>query len=568
MPSPFRCAIYARYSSEKQRESSLEDQERLCRQEAERLGYVVTKIYKDAALSGQLNEDQRPGFQAMQEAARRREFDVLIVDDASRLSRDQSDALRTLKRFEFWGVGLIARTDGVNTIQNPKSSRLLFGVKSAFSEEFLRDLAEKTHRGLEGRARNGFSPGGLPYGYRSEPAYDDQRRIIGYRRTVYEPEAEVIRRIFRLYVGDESPGPLSPRQIAHLLNREGLLPPGARWKNRDKRQCSSWSFTAIIGHRRLAKGILNNALYVGRSLWNRSEWRRDPDSKAYTYRVRPTEEWIAVESPELRIVPQDLWDRVQTRQALNTTAPSGKTPVRGKYLLSGLVRCGVCGGTYTIRTPYSYACTTNHTRGASVCANQLHAPRVRLERAVLRGLRDLCSDPAEFAALTDQVREILHMRAREAGTKAMHHNAEATLRKLDREIANLKALLASGKATPRAMAELEAMLTARDAERADIERGQRPGADVIEARLAQVLATLPERVRGHLNDLDTLLAVNQVNRGKEILATLDAQIVLRPAGDHLNAEISGNLGRVFALVAAKDRRGSNSWLGEEDSNPR
>ncbi len=75
-------------------------------------------------------------------------------------------------------------------------------------------------------------------------------------------------------------------------------------------------------------------------------------------------------------------------------------------------------------------------------------------------------------------------------------------------------------------------------------------------------------MHGHLNDLDTLLAVNQVNRGKEILATLDAQIVLRPAGDHLNAEISSHLGRVFALVAAKDRRGSNSWLGEEDSNPR
>src|SRR5439155_5144423 len=159
-----KAAVYVRYSSENQRAASLEDQEVECRREAGRLGYEVTKVYKDAALSGQLNEDQRPGFQAMQEAAKRHEFDVLIVDDTSRLSRDQADALRALKRFEFWGVGLIARTDGVNTIQNPKSSRLLFGVKSAFSEEFLRDLAEKTHRGLEGRARNGFSPGGLPYG--------------------------------------------------------------------------------------------------------------------------------------------------------------------------------------------------------------------------------------------------------------------------------------------------------------------------------------------------------------------------------------------------------------------
>ncbi len=66
----------------------------------------------------------------------------------------------------------------------------------------------------------------------------------------------------------------------------------------------------------------------------------------------------------------------------------------------------------------------------------------------------------------------------------------------------------------------------------------------------------------------SLLATKQANPGKEILAALDVEIVLRPAGDHLNAEISGHLGRVFALVATKGERGSNSWLGEEDSNPR
>src|SRR5438128_1200398 len=272
-----RAAIYVRYSSENQREASLEDQERLCRQEAERLGYSVVKVYSDAALSGQLNEDQRPGFQAMQDAAKHHEFDVLIVDDASRLSRDQSDALRVLKRFEFWGVGLIARTDGVNTLQNPKSSRLLFGVKSAFSEEFLRDLAEKTHRGLEGRARNGFSPGGLPYGYRSEPVLDDRNRVTGYRRTICEPEADVVRRIFRLYAGDEGGHPHSPRQIAMILSASGNAPPGARWQNRTTPQVKTWSYTSIIGHRRMHKGILHNVLYIGRQVWNHSQWLRNPD---------------------------------------------------------------------------------------------------------------------------------------------------------------------------------------------------------------------------------------------------------------------------------------------------
>lgn len=93
-------AIYVRYSSDNQRETSLADQERLCRQEADRLGYQVARVYKDAALSGQLSE-QRPGFVSLMAAAKRREFDVVIVDDASRLSRDSADALRLLQRLEF-----------------------------------------------------------------------------------------------------------------------------------------------------------------------------------------------------------------------------------------------------------------------------------------------------------------------------------------------------------------------------------------------------------------------------------------------------------------------------------
>src|SRR2546428_12599746 len=296
--SALRAAIYCRFSSDTQRQASLVDQERLCRQEADCQGYPVVKVYSDAALSGQLNEDQRPGFQAMQDAAKRREFDVLIVDDASRLSRDQSDALRTLKRFEFWGVGLIARTDGVNTLQNPKSSRLLFGVKSAFSEEFLRDLAEKTVRGMAGRARSGFSAGGLPFGYRSEPAYDDMRRIVGYRQTIYEPEAEVVRRIFEMYAAGQS-----PRQIARALSAEGIAPPAARWRNRTMPQATTWAFNSILGSRTKHTGILRNVLYVGKLVWNRVERKRDPDSRSMRSRVRPAGEWVEADVPDLRIVP-------------------------------------------------------------------------------------------------------------------------------------------------------------------------------------------------------------------------------------------------------------------------
>jgi site-specific DNA recombinase len=113
-----RAAIYARYSSENQREASIEDQVRECRQDAERRGWTVTAVYSDAALSGSLGEDQRPGFQAMMDAAKGKVFDVLIVDDASRLSRDTADALRALTVLDFYGVKFIGRSDGIDTTVN------------------------------------------------------------------------------------------------------------------------------------------------------------------------------------------------------------------------------------------------------------------------------------------------------------------------------------------------------------------------------------------------------------------------------------------------------------------
>jgi hypothetical protein len=104
----------------------------------------------------------------------------------------------------------------------------------------------------------------IPTRSAAEPVYDSQHRITGYRRMIYEPEAKVVRRIFRLYVGDEGGKPHSGRQIAIRLNEEGIPPPGARWRNRTKRQGTTWSFTAIIGHRRLKKGLLNNVNYIGK----------------------------------------------------------------------------------------------------------------------------------------------------------------------------------------------------------------------------------------------------------------------------------------------------------------
>lgn len=129
---------------------------------------------------------------------------------------------------------------------------------------------------------------------------------INRTRVVYEPEAAIVRRIFEEYAAGRS-----PREIVYALNAEQVLPPGARWKNRTKRDAATWSHTAIQGHRRLGKGILSNPLYIGQQVWHRSQWTRHPDSKKMRYRVRPKGEWVTHVDEMLRIIPQDLWDGVQ-----------------------------------------------------------------------------------------------------------------------------------------------------------------------------------------------------------------------------------------------------------------
>lgn len=163
-----------------------------------------------------------------------------------------------------------------------------------------------------------------------------------------------MRRILGLYVGDAGGKPHTARGIAVRLNEEGVAPPGARWRNETKRQAKTWSYTAIIGHRRRLKGILNNPIYVGKLVWNRTAWAHDPDTRQYGYRVRARGEWVEVDAPDLRIIPQALWERAQAGLALQSVPRAARSRHNvGGYLLSGFVKCAECGGAY-VKNNHSY----------------------------------------------------------------------------------------------------------------------------------------------------------------------------------------------------------------------
>ena len=151
-----RAVIYARYSSDQQRATSIDDQIRLCKEKIAREGWTLVQVYRDAAISGAT--PLRPGYQAMLEGAREAEFDVVVAEALDRLSRDQEDIAALFKRLQFAAIKLVTLGEGDIGV-------LHIGLKGTMNALFLKDLADKTRRGLRGRVEAGKSGGGNAYGY-------------------------------------------------------------------------------------------------------------------------------------------------------------------------------------------------------------------------------------------------------------------------------------------------------------------------------------------------------------------------------------------------------------------
>src|SRR5215471_8563473 len=283
-----RAAIYARYSTENQREASIEDQVRLCTARSAAEGWTVVGTYTDHALSGA--NHLRPGYQQLLADARSGAFDVVVAEALDRLSRDQEHVAGFYKQLSF-----CARHH-----RRGRDRRAPCRLKGTMNALFLKDLAQKTRRGLEGRVRQGRSGGGICYGYDIAREHDARGELIHGGRQINEIQAAVVLRIFTEFANGKS-----PRRIALDLNREGIAGP----------QGAGWGASTINGNAARGTGILNNELYIGRLVWNRLQYVKDPRTGKRVSRLNDPAKHVVQEVPDLQIVPQDLWDRVKARQA-------------------------------------------------------------------------------------------------------------------------------------------------------------------------------------------------------------------------------------------------------------
>jgi site-specific DNA recombinase len=293
-------------------------------------------------------------------------FDIVLAEALDRFSRDQEDTAGLFKGLTFAGVNVVTLAEGDIT-------HLHVGLKGTMNALFLKDLADKTRRGLRGRVELGKSGGGLCNGYRVK---GDGAAATGDREIV-PVEAEVIRRIFRDYAAG-----VSPKAIARGLNAERCSGPGG----------AAWNPSTIHGNPARGTGILNNELYIGRLVWNRLRYIKDPDTGRRVSRSNPPSEWVTTAVPELRIVDEGLWNQVKARQLEMRRVASSGDPKRfnqarrPKYLFSGLTKCAECGGGYVMYWRDRLACFSARSRGT--CTNRLTISRQEVEERVLVALRE------------------------------------------------------------------------------------------------------------------------------------------------------------------------------------
>ena len=280
-----KAVIYARYSSDSQREESIEGQLRECTAFAEKNGITILRHYIDRAFSAKT--DNRPEFQAMIKDSSKKLFDMIIVWKLDRFARNRYDSARYKAQLKKNGVKVVSATE---TISDGAEGILLESMLEGMAEYYSADLAEKVVRGMtENALKCKYNGGTPPLGY----VIDSEQYF-----QIDPLTAPFVLEAFKRY--DEG---ATMTQIRDWLNEKGI-------KNTRRQEMTYNS----IQH------MLNNRRYIGE----------------YSYRE------VIIPDGIPAIVPKDLFDRVQEKMAKNKKAPA-RHKAEDDYLLTTKLFCGYCG---------------------------------------------------------------------------------------------------------------------------------------------------------------------------------------------------------------------------------
>jgi site-specific DNA recombinase len=416
-----RTALYARYSTDIQKDLSIDRQFADLEKAAARLGLELDKrhYYSDRAQSGS-SLFERPGLtRDLMGAAKRKQFDVVLVEATDRLSRRRADLFLLADEFKFASVKIFLPTGEVSDLQ------LTFDGHQ--NEDFIAKLARRVRSGHDAIARDGLIPHAAAYGYECVPGQPGKK--------VINPEqAAIVLRIFTEYASRKS-----PRLIAADLMKDGI--PSATGS-------PHWNYQSIVGGAGKKRGLIHNQLYVGVYLKNRYYNVKNPATGKTVTREADPSELIRVEIPELRIIPQDLWERVHAVRAERGHTKIGKDLAqravvpRKPHLLAGLLRCGECSGRMIINL------STREGRKGICCADAhnkqtcSHRKTYMLDKVTDLAVERLISHLTDPEALKERAKaRALEYARLEKETGAARQAAQKQLDRLNVQISKLVRML-------------------------------------------------------------------------------------------------------------------------------
>ncbi len=294
-------------------------------------------------------------------------------------------------------------------------------------------------------------------------------------------------------------------------------------------------------------GILNNELYIGRIVWNRLRYIKDPDTGRRVSRLNSRSEWVEKDVPHLRIVSDDVWRRTKERQAKSRAEAEAEGNVgrpispckhrRPRFLFSGLTTCAECGAGFNVYSGDRLACYGNRIQG--ICSNRRTIRREEVERRVLIALHDKMLQP-------ELIEEFSREFTREMNRLRMEHRASASSARLERsnvqrEIDHVVKAIREGfpgpelKATMIALQERKAQLDARLA--------------VTDAPIPLLHPNMAEVYRDKIHQLRLALERedSRIQAAEAIRGLIDG-IVLTPEGDDLKIVLKGNLAAMLGAA--------------------
>ncbi len=462
-----RAAIYSRFSSDLQNPKSCKDQEAVCAKWAEQHDMEIVEIFSDEAQSG-ASIHGRLGLADLMHSAYLKRFDVIICEDLDRISRNLAELASIYDILTFHEISLFTLSDG-------KVNDLQVAFKGTLGQAELKKLSQKTRRGLRAVIKDCRSAGGKSYGYEPTPG------AAGIM-TINQFEADIVRRIFEQYISGET-----PRRIAKGLNDDKIPSPRG----------GKWNASTIHGSKERQNGILRNSLYRGEIVWNRQRFLKDPSTGKRVSRSNPEADWERADVPHLQIIDIETW---QLAADILSTKSQGHAEHHKKpqHLLSGLIKCGSCGASYTVigRDRLGYA--GHRERGD--CPNNRTLTRKHVEERVLAGLQEQLSQAdviAEYLRAYEEERVRL-----QAQERSILSSKETLLAKLDQQIERAVNAILNGNSSK----TLEKRMSELEEEKNDLEQQIASLQDEIiplsmEQNSAQTYLHIITNLSKHINDM-------------------------------------------------------------------